>query len=325
MISKALTLKKFSFLTVLTLYLLAGCSTEEDKTKQSKTEQKIESTVESTYTVTHNEQTFTVENYEEEMRTFLMEARESPLEREALYREIVHNKLRNQGVNYDQLEYLMFAAPTNLGNFEKSLDKLNERKKEIDQAVEEALTDSAGLLLGEDKTVHILPALPEETLAMEAVNFVTGIVFSKEALFIFIDPRAPIDVIKHTVAHEYHHTIYMELAEDSSEDLLEYSIIEGKADSFAKLLYPDVEIPWTEPMTEDEKATVLPLFMDHRNSTDGEIITTFRNGDYAQGIPTWSTYKLGYEWVQDYLANHPDLSVLEWTKLNQEEFLPVKE
>ena len=74
MISKALNLKKFSSLTVLTLYLLAGCSAEDGKTEQSKTEQQLESTAESTYTVIHNEQTFSVENYEEEMRAFLTEA-----------------------------------------------------------------------------------------------------------------------------------------------------------------------------------------------------------------------------------------------------------
>ena len=320
MISKAPNMKKYSCFSVLSFFLLAGCAADE-----SKTEQKPEPAVESTYTVVHNDQHFTVESYEEELRTFLAESQETPLEREALYREIVHSSLRDKGVSYDQLEYWMFAAPTNLGTFEKSLDKLKERKAEIDQAVQEALTDSAELLPGEDKTVHILPALPEETLAMEAVNFVTGIVWSKKAIFIFIDPRAPIDAIKHVVAHEYHHTIYMELVVYSSDDLLEYSIIEGKADSFAEMLYPDVPIPWTEPMTEDEKATVLPIFMEHRNSIDGEIITTFRNGDYAQGIPTWSTYKLGYEWVQDYLSNHPDLSVTEWTMLNQEEFLPSEE
>lgn len=78
-------------------------------------------------------------------------------------------------------------------------------------------------------------------------------------------------------------------------------------------------------MTEDMKSTVLPIFMEHRNSVDGEIKTVFRNGDYEQGIPTWSTYKFGYEWVQDFLSKHPNLSITEWTKLNQEEFLPSEE
>lgn len=321
MIFKAPKLKKYSCFSVLSFFLLAGCVADE-----SKTELNLEPAVESTYTVVHNEQQFTVESYEGELRTFLAESQEAPLEREALYREIVHSSLRDRGISYNHLEYWMFAAPTNLGTFEKTLDKLKKRKAEIDQAVEEALTESAELLPGEDKTVHILPALPEETNAMEAVNFVTGVVWSRSDMVIFIDPRASVDAIKHTVAHEYHHTIYNELDDNpSSQGLLELSIMEGKAESFTKLLYPDVQPPWTEPLSKEEKANVLPIFMEHLNSYDYDINQIFHNGDYVKGIPTWSTYRIGYEWVQDYLIAHPDLSVREWTKLNQEEFLPSEE
>lgn len=171
MFSKLQNLKKYSFLLPLTLYLLSGCSTAEDES-----EQKLESIAASTYTLVHNKQKFTAESYETEMCTFLKESQETPLKREVLYREIIHNNLRNKGFSYNQLEYWMFSPPINLGDFEKSLDKLKERKKEIDKAVGEALPDSAELLPGEDKIVHVLPALPEEALAMEAVNFVTGIV-----------------------------------------------------------------------------------------------------------------------------------------------------
>lgn len=312
--------KKCSLFSFLSLFLLTGCSAAE-----SNKEQKLEPPNESTYTVRYNEQQFTVESYEQDMRTFITQSRVSPLDREELHREIVHKSLRDNGISYSQLEDWMFAAPTNLEAFEETLDKLEERKTEIDIAVEEALMASAELLPGEAKTVHILPALPETGHMLEEVGFVAGVVWTKTAMFIIIDPRASIDAIKHTVAHEYHHTIYMEHEADASYDLLEFSILEGKAEAFAKLLYPDFHTPWTEPLTEDEESTALPLFMEHRNSLDGNIQMTFHNGDYAKGIPSWSTYKIGYAWVQDYLTKHPDLSVYQWTKLNQEEFLPFEE
>ena len=48
------------------------------------------------------------------------------------------------------------------------------------------------------------------------------------------------EMIPYTIAHEYHHTVYFEKVKNQKRDLIDYVLIEGKADSFANLVIPDM-------------------------------------------------------------------------------------
>jgi uncharacterized protein YjaZ len=110
----------------------------------------------------------------------------------------------------------------------------------------EALKDSSDKLPGEDKSIYVLPSIPEFKSDLKNMNYVAGEVWNKNTIVILIDPSFIDENLKYTIAHEYHHVVAMEDAE--AYTLLERSILEGKADTFAKMIYPDVEIPWLEPL-----------------------------------------------------------------------------
>ena len=55
-------------------------------------------------------------------------------------------------------------------------------------------------------------------------------------------------------------------------------ITEGKADSFAKVLYPEMRVPWTEPLSADEEKATFKELKEIANSTNWERYDEFSYG-----------------------------------------------
>ena len=161
----------------------------------------------------------------------------------------------------------------------------------------------------------MLPSRPEDYAAMKQVNFVSGFAWSKNSIVIIIDPSFTEIDVKHTVAHEYHHVVYMETKGSSYFTLLEQSVLEGKADTFAKLIYPEIEVPWIKPFEGEDHEKVWNIFKENLNSTDTEITQDFHNGNARKGIPTWSKYKIGYQIMKSFLDENPDVTLEDWTRM----------
>ncbi len=94
-------------------------------------------------------------------------------------------------------------------------------------------------------------------------------------------------------------------------------LLEGRADAFARLLYPDMHAPWTLALSPEEEAAfwkhVQPYL--HRQYTDMTFYMDFMFG-LKEGLPGWAGYKVGFQIVQAYLRRHPGSPVTEWTALN---------
>jgi uncharacterized protein YjaZ len=102
---------------------------------------------------------------------------------------------------------------------------------------------------------------------------------------------------------------------------LDLTITEGKAESFANILYPEAKPPWTEPLSEEVEARVLKELKENADSTDWKIYNEFFIGNYAKGIPGWSNYKIGYQITESFIENNPNQLVLEWTKMEAKEIV----
>jgi hypothetical protein len=269
----------------------------------------------------HHEQEFKIINYYQESLEFLGNAKKDPNNLDVLYRQSVIEELKNNGFGYDQLSDWMFTTPTNLEALEESVDTLIDQQDLLNESIKKALVDSANLLPGGNRTVHILPARPEFFLHD---RYVLGVVWNENSMLIVINPSFLEEELKFTVAHEYHHTIYYETVKNRTNDLLENIIVEGKATMFQKMIYPDMEVPGISTFSiQDDK--VWNIFMDNLESTDLELRDDFRLGNQEKGIPTWSTYNIGYQVMESLLEENPNLPIEEWTQMSSKDILEKSE
>ncbi|HSO59115.1 MAG TPA: DUF2268 domain-containing putative Zn-dependent protease [Paenisporosarcina sp.] len=150
--------------------------------------------------------------------------------------------------------------------------------------------------------------------------------WNENSMLIVINPSFLEEELKFTVAHEYHHTIYYETVKNRPYDLLENIIVEGKATMFQKMIYPDMEVPGHTAFTTQEDK-VWTIFMDNLESTDLKLKEDFRLGNQGKGIPTWSTYNIGYQIMESLLEENPNpnLSIEEWTLMSSKDILEKSE
>ncbi|MCJ1909205.1 DUF2268 domain-containing protein [Planococcus ruber] len=304
---------KVAALVFLILISLTGCSEKNEEIEKQE--------VEPSFSFEQKEQEFTVVNYLPAMEEFIKAAEENPDNKDELYKKIVHGSLRDHGLGYSILEEWIFAVPFDLAKLEASVTELTEQKEQYEEAIKEALVLSADLLPGENKTIHVFPALPEFARSMEEVDYVAGFVWEKGDMVLLLDPRFNEDSLKQTVAHEYHHMVYEEKQNNVLFTVAERTVMEGKADVFAKIIYPDQIPPWASFSSEYEKANAIENFKAFNQSADPEIIIEFHNGNPVKQIPQWAHYKIGNDMVQTYLSEHPEMSIPEWTALETEAFL----
>jgi len=299
------------FVLISLLAILFSCSNETEKVL-SPPERGQNPVV-----FKHNKQEFKIFNYYQEFQDYLNNAKEQPANLDELYKQSIHEALRKNGFGYSQLSDWMFTTPTDLEATAESIDSLINKQNSINNSIKEALIESSELLPGENKTIHVLPAIPEFNAAIKEINYVGGFVWQKDSMLILIDPLFLEEDLKSTVAHEYHHTVYKETNPNVWYTLLENSIVEGKADVFAEMIYPNTDVAWSEPLSDYDNEKVWKIFMENLDSKDSTIIQGFINGNPYYGIPQWSSYKIGKQIMERFLEENPNLPIEEWTKMSE--------
>lgn len=99
-------------------------------------------------------------------------------------------------------------------------------------------------------------------------------------------------------------------------------ISEGSADSYAHILYPDVQMPWH---TLNLPEGGLERVSDNLSSTDRTTISMLMWNQWGRDYIDWSGNSIGFQILQSFLRNNPNLSVAEWTAMTSEEILEKSE
>lgn len=153
---------------------------------------------------------------------------------------------------------------------------------------------------------------------------VAGFATDKGAMLLQIDPdNYTENSIKQTIAHEYHHLVYMEISDYKirKHNLMELVMMEGKADSFTKLVYPDYEVGWIEPLSENEQGAIRNYLDKYQSSYDLDHYYQMRAGIPSSGIPKWALYRVGYQMMQEYLEKNNELATKDWSLIKAAEIL----
>ena len=126
--------------------------------------------------------------------------------------------------------------------------------------------------------------------------------------------------INYALAHEYHHSVWISRNFKTAEITpLEYIILEGKADAFAKELFPESNNPFWDMFDRENEQRIWNLIrpeMDQRNTGINDKI--FYGTD---DIPYGSVYAIGFNMIKSFKRNNPGINDEELIDMSPEEIL----
>lgn len=320
-------MKRLVGIVILFSLLLASCSNDQAKDKDMEDENKLPKLPsQKEVSFSHEGKDFKIIPFYEEVLNYTDYVNNNTSQSNpGAYVEKVLEPLKEKSSLDLPLEY-PFTASTEVEQFEKNTIQLLQKQELINELIREALINSAEHLPGGDKNVYIMPVRPEDKFVIEKMNGVSGVTYNDKDIFIQIDISFSEDMLKYVIAHEYHHAInILANGEMAFYNVLDRILFEGKADSFARIVYPEVSAPWTKPLSEESTAIVLEELRENADSTSIKIYKDFFNGNSAKGIPLWSDYKVGYQITQSYIENNPDASISRWTRLHSKDLLQGSE
>lgn len=276
----------------------------------------------------YGEQNFEIISLYEEVLTYTAQIKNDPsLDHRAQYDEKVfmpfYNLAKERDMDADS--FYSFFTPTQLEQqLEDNTIELLRNQKKINELIREAIVASAEWIPGGDTTIFVMPFNPDNPSIIKDMEGVAGGTLNN-AILLQIDPSFSEAALLYTVAHEYNHAIAMKSREVLDYSLLNLIVQEGKADSFAGILYPEKKVSWLEPYSSESEKIVLNEINEHLDIYDADILYELLIGNYNKGIPRWSNYKLGYNIMQSFLKNNPELTIDEWTKLGPWEIVQESE
>lgn len=247
---------------------------------------------------------------------------------EASYEQTVIEPFQNNAFgkeeSTEEIEYWFYAPPKDIIPLQSELQALSDREEPLHTAIDEALKKSAEMLPGSDKTVHVFPANPAYTHGKTQELNPLGVALEQDVMVLFVTPILLEEDLQHTIAHEYFHTVDMErgTAEDPATlTLLEAAVMEGKAEAFAKIIYPESKLDWIANADEKITEATKMLFLKEKDSAEVEVWNDFYYGNAVSEVPIFASHMIGYDIMQSFLKQHPNMPVEEWLDLTAEEIL----
>ena len=315
-------MKRISFMLMLIL-VLTGCSKDTDEVIETETfsEQKAD-------TFIINEQNFEVIPFFNEYTSFTNGEYLDEDERIKSFSDIVVKPLSEEiyGNSYGLYNDPQLSTPANLQKLQDSLIELSGDYTAIKSIIESGLSDAVSMLKGEDYKLYIVPFNPDYIYGSQATEGVSGFAAGETgSIVLFIDPfNYTEESLKATVVHEYHHSVLLASGffQENKQTLLDWILIEGKAEAFAKTLYPQYESYWLEPLSPDTGAKVWSFIEEKSKKLfRDEDLETLYIGSTEKGFPELSNYRIGYQIMTKLLDNFPELGVEEWTYMDSKEIV----
>lgn len=276
--------------------------------------------------VSEQEQLFKVISVYEGMSKYVEAARSDP---EADLNELFQKHIIDpyweecaEGGEYILLAEEAFKDPI------RDFDRLEEEIRllstsGIEEVVEEALHQASTLLHGPDTTVCIAALDPRDTFVRKNMHGVAGFTLGSGKILSQVSIQDDWrDWVSYLVAHEYHHSVWTSLHYEKSKgrDLLNYLVFEGKADSFARLVYPDIKAPWTDALAPDQEARQWRKMEPQLSITNYAMKQRYMFGG-GRSVPLWSGYTIGFHIVQSFLQQTPEATIDEWTAMDANDVL----
>ncbi len=178
-------------------------------------------------------------------------------------------------------------------------------------------------LPGPDTKILIIPANPKNRdiyekygIGMHAFTVGTG------RIIISIDPTFNNwrQLLPYTLAHEYHHSVWTSRNFVTADFTpLEYLVLEGRADSFAKKLFPSNNHPFINMLTENQEKKVWSLIKPELNKRNSAMNDKMMYG--TEDIPYGSVYTIGFNIIESFKINTSRISDKELLDMTPKQIL----
>lgn len=197
-------------------------------------------------------------------------------------------------------EFLIKSPPQDLEGAQEVIDN-TDREKLNDAILESLIRSSEHLSTSEETTVCIFPTKDPYIPVMIAAG--------AGKITVPYNDEYTEDLIKISIAHEYHHSIWAERNPEDSDyvTVLDNLIFEGKAVMFEKVVYPEIE---ERPIDQSYVLSYWERIKDDLHKADFNRSMEILNGDGL--LPFAYGYTEGYKMVQSYLDKNPDLTPEDW-------------
>lgn len=278
-------------------------------------------------TYTTNGQTFEIIPYHQPYLDFLEELEATKGNRAELFSAHVVKPFSKEiyGHEYYGEGDPFYVAPVNTDILREMIIQLDDQYEEISRFIKEGLEDSTALMTGSEKVrIYLQPHSPDFNYL--EMGGVVAFAADKDVMVLQIDPRKYTEKsIKQTIAHEFHHVVTMEVSDWSyrKQHLLDRVIMEGKADTFGKLVFPDYDVAWIEPLNPEATNKVWSFIEVNKESYEVEDVTMLHMGQPSSGIPKWSNYRMGYRIMEDFLERNPEVTLEQWTEMRADKILEL--
>jgi uncharacterized protein YjaZ len=189
----------------------------------------------------------------------------------------------------------------------------------VEPRISEALRNATRLLPADEITVCLFVFPPDSPMASLVREKMSGLMGFNEAPRVFWLQVLPVAgwsaQIQYGAAHEFEHSMAY-TASSAKVSLLEMLLAEGRADSFATLLYPERVPPWTRALTDDQERAVWEAMQPFLSSEDDGIIDKYVFGRPDDDVPLWAGYTIGYRIAQSYLQRNSGEPPQRWAALD---------
>ena len=307
----------FSCLVILILMNLSACNSTNGNIQNK------------TVTFSQANQQFSIVPFYLNMPRYVKKAKENRAQINRIYKTYVYDPIWDDFASKGECSFLA----KNIKYPITDLDGLNTEIKVLSNSgvegiVKEALLKVSKVLPGPNTTVYLQVIDPSYKkmispnaqkildMGMRADTYGTG------RIFISIDPTSENwkNMLPRIVAHEYHHSVWISRNFETIHfSLLDCLILEGRAEGFADLLYPNIEAPWPDFLDKEKEHRVWQHMRNVLHSKDEQLILKMFIGD--KEIPFLSVYSMGYKIMQEFLKNNPAVSLMEWTDMKPNEIL----
>lgn len=298
-------MKSIYFLSVT--LLLASCSPAAEKPK--------------TYDIsfTHEKQEIHIVPLYKAYDDYIQAVSKQPEDNEALYKKYVLGA-KNDVIKKEQLQAMpvpsIYEQPSeNIKDLKQMNTYLKKHHQHIMKQIKSSLLTSMKQLPRDEKlVVFVSPTTPLEHDDAKRYGGVSGVAQGNNSMSLFFLKDFSKESLLNTTAHEYHHTVALD--EPNRATILDYIILEGKAEFFAHKLYPMESSEAIAPLLDHSLEHVISELNAERLTTDDLFF-----GNYEKQIPSFTKYRLGYLIVSDFVKQHPEISLKKWSRMSSVQIL----
>lgn len=260
--------------------------------------------------------------------TFIEKLKGHDKSADSIYKENIQTAICNNYFQKSEYGYIVkdfFAIPTkNTTELKKSMDRIILNKELIITKINGSLKKSNAQLKNDSLTIYVMPANPEGRQTIEQMKGVMGLTAGSKQIILAIEPDIAgwENMVEYAVTHEFNHAYWtnMNFGKSTKWTLLDYLVFEGRGDSFAHMLYPNVKAPWTYALNEKEITDLWNKIKPKLQSEDISFHVEVMFG--SRNYPLWGGYTLGYTIVQLALKN-TKLKAENWANLSSEKILEM--